>query len=259
MLLRRFIDHVKHQEWTAIAIDFAVVVTGILIAFQITTWNETRQERVREQLYLTRIASELDNTIEEIEHSILITNERQELGEFLLRTVTDPDLVRTDPEHFLVALVIGGYTFSPNVRAQTFDEMRSAGDLNILRDTQLRFDLTEFYTSIRGFSQWDYLRELRQTEYVRRSAGILTYDQLQAVTAYYNNPAATGPLETSEDGAMQAYERMIARQDFIDWLPTVTVRADDVEAYAGWLEGARSLRARLDVPAAPVQEGTSGK
>jgi hypothetical protein len=34
MLLRRIIEHVKKQEWTAIAIDFLIVVAGILIAFQ---------------------------------------------------------------------------------------------------------------------------------------------------------------------------------------------------------------------------------
>lgn len=55
MLLSRVIEHVKAQQWTAVAIDFVIVVAGILIAFQVTEWNGTRRERVRERDYLVRI------------------------------------------------------------------------------------------------------------------------------------------------------------------------------------------------------------
>ena len=43
MILRRVIEHVKAQNWTAVALDFVIVVVGILIAFQITNWNEARR------------------------------------------------------------------------------------------------------------------------------------------------------------------------------------------------------------------------
>ena len=45
MLLRRITKHVKGQNWFAVALDFFIVVVGILIAFQITNWNETREAR----------------------------------------------------------------------------------------------------------------------------------------------------------------------------------------------------------------------
>ena len=44
MLLRRVIEHVKTQNWTAVALDFLIVVVGILIAFQITEWSEARND-----------------------------------------------------------------------------------------------------------------------------------------------------------------------------------------------------------------------
>jgi len=150
MILRSVTRHIRDQNWFAVGLDFAVVVIGILIAFQITTWNEQRQERAREQQYLGRIAAELDNTILEIEDAISLTNERQALGEYLLRTTEDPELVRADPATFFNALILSGYTFSPRIRSHAFDEMQSAGELNILRDRALRYDLTEFYTRVRG-------------------------------------------------------------------------------------------------------------
>ena len=35
MLLRRVIQHVRQQEWTAIGIDFVIVVMGVFIGLQV--------------------------------------------------------------------------------------------------------------------------------------------------------------------------------------------------------------------------------
>lgn len=59
MILSRVIEHVKQQNGTAIALDFFIVVAGILIAFQITTWNEGRELRASERDYLDRLHSDV--------------------------------------------------------------------------------------------------------------------------------------------------------------------------------------------------------
>jgi hypothetical protein len=41
MILRRITQHVKDQNWFAVALDFVIVVVGILIAFQITNYGKT--------------------------------------------------------------------------------------------------------------------------------------------------------------------------------------------------------------------------
>ena len=35
MILRRVIKHVRNQEWTAIAIDFVIVVLGVFLGLQV--------------------------------------------------------------------------------------------------------------------------------------------------------------------------------------------------------------------------------
>lgn len=47
MLLRRITQHVKEQNWFAIAIDFVIVVIGVFIGIQVANWND---ERVNAQL-----------------------------------------------------------------------------------------------------------------------------------------------------------------------------------------------------------------
>lgn len=100
------------------------------------------------------------------------------------------------------------------------------GDLGVLRDEQLRFDLTEFYTRVSSTAQWDYLREIRQTEYTRRAAGILTLAQIERVAPSIEIP------EITEEEALGAHARMMERPAFIEWLPIVAYRGDVLDAYS---------------------------
>ena len=60
MLLRRITKHVKGQNWFAVGLDFIIVVAGILIALQITNWNEDQSARAKldrvEQVLQTDLA-----------------------------------------------------------------------------------------------------------------------------------------------------------------------------------------------------------
>ena len=56
MILRRVVHRLKRQEWTAIAIELVLVVLGVFIGIQVSTWNEARKEHALEAVYLERIA-----------------------------------------------------------------------------------------------------------------------------------------------------------------------------------------------------------
>ena len=43
MRLHSLTKHIREQNWFAVFLDFFIVVAGILIAFQITEWNEARK------------------------------------------------------------------------------------------------------------------------------------------------------------------------------------------------------------------------
>lgn len=62
MLLRSITKHVKDQNWFAVALDFFIVVVGILIAFQVTNWNEARSDGILELSYLERLSTDLAST-----------------------------------------------------------------------------------------------------------------------------------------------------------------------------------------------------
>lgn len=241
MILRRAAEHLKQQHWTAFAIELVIVVAGVFIGLQVDNWNDARRDRQRERAYLGRIAAELDESVDSIRHSIVRTRERMALDQLLIDSVGKPELVRADPGRFIFAVTRGGYMFSPNVHGYTFEEIKSNGDMGIFSDPKLSLDLMAFYASLQETAQWSYLRALSQFEYVRRSAGILSPEQLAL------EPSSVGVLHTDDvDGTMVAYQRMNDRRDFVEWVPvTLDYRRADLQYEYRILNAAQDLRDRV--------------
>ena len=63
MILRRVIEHFRKQEWTAIGIDFVIVVFGVFFGIQVANWNEERTERAREHQLLVELRAEVAASI----------------------------------------------------------------------------------------------------------------------------------------------------------------------------------------------------
>lgn len=61
MILRRFIKHVRNENWFAVSLDFMVVVIGIFIGMQVTEWNSDRKDRHLEDIYLERLARDIQD------------------------------------------------------------------------------------------------------------------------------------------------------------------------------------------------------
>jgi hypothetical protein len=51
MLLRRVLANIEAQNWTAVGIDFLIVVIGVFVGIQVSNWNASRiEERHTAQL-----------------------------------------------------------------------------------------------------------------------------------------------------------------------------------------------------------------
>ncbi|MEM9014361.1 MAG: hypothetical protein AAGB02_04555 [Pseudomonadota bacterium] len=59
MLLRRIIEHVRTQNWTAVGLDFVIVVVGVFIGIQVANWNEALANAQREKQVLQEILDDL--------------------------------------------------------------------------------------------------------------------------------------------------------------------------------------------------------
>lgn len=63
MILRRVMEHVKSQNWTAVAVDFLIVVVGVFIGIQLGNWNDARLDQRAYRDAMTRLAEDMAKTL----------------------------------------------------------------------------------------------------------------------------------------------------------------------------------------------------
>ena len=59
MILARISKAIREQNWFAVAIEFVIVILGVVIGFQITAWNAGQVAQEREIAILVRLRDEL--------------------------------------------------------------------------------------------------------------------------------------------------------------------------------------------------------
>lgn len=63
MIVKRFTSALRRQDWTAVAIEFLLVVIGILIAFQINAWSTERQATSERDAASARLLAEAEQNV----------------------------------------------------------------------------------------------------------------------------------------------------------------------------------------------------
>ena len=70
MILRRITEHVKAQNWFAVAIDFVIVVIGVFIGIQVSNWNEARIERAKAAFTIAALRSDFQALDFSVSHGV---------------------------------------------------------------------------------------------------------------------------------------------------------------------------------------------
>ena len=68
MILRRLTENLRAQNWTAITIEFFIVVIGVFIGTQVSNWNQQRLEKVETERMLAQLVPELRSQMEFIDN-----------------------------------------------------------------------------------------------------------------------------------------------------------------------------------------------
>jgi hypothetical protein len=145
MILRRVIQHVKNQEWTAIGIDFLIVVLGVFVGIQVSNWNAEREVNKKSAVFTERLKSDLRGEAWGYEYLILYNKDILENAERVL-SVLDGEAEMTDEQFVISAYRASQYKYNVRQRA-TYDEMISTGSIDLISDQTLRKTAVEIYTS----------------------------------------------------------------------------------------------------------------
>ncbi|TGY89889.1 hypothetical protein E5163_01750 [Marinicauda algicola] len=158
MILRRVISHFRKQEWTAIGIDFVIVVVGVFIGLQVQDWSEARDDRRREAQIVADLLADID-----IDRSQYAAGLRANLrrvsaanaslvGAGLAPVMFDqespqdnvvdyqfdvaqlPEFPAARMDRAWTEVILG---FHPTPSTSTFDALVGAGDIKIIRDRNI--------------------------------------------------------------------------------------------------------------------------
>lgn len=178
MILRRVIEDVRQQDWTAIAIDFVIVVLGVFIGLQVDNWNDARREAKRGDQYLVRIGADLAADIAEMDHRIAFWREVITHGQGAIHYAESGELVSDSAWKTVLAFYQASQLYPYVPRDTTYQEMRNAGELGLIRDSSLPSALAYYYITGPGF-QGNFLLKF-EPEYRKLVRGVTP----QAVSAH---------------------------------------------------------------------------
>jgi hypothetical protein len=146
-MLRRLAENLKAQNWTAIGIEFVLLVLGVFLGIQVANWNEGRIEEQRARDFLVRLSGDLEQELASIDQRLAYVGQSIEYGEQALAWAEDGTLAQDSAWQTVLAFFQASRILPYSPVDITYQEMRSAGELRLVRNAALRSALTEYYVS----------------------------------------------------------------------------------------------------------------
>ncbi|MBI1393570.1 MAG: hypothetical protein GC152_12580 [Alphaproteobacteria bacterium] len=218
MILRRVIEHVRTQNWTAVALDFVIVVVGVFIGIQLGNWNDARALRDREKNYLEQLLIDLESDHATGERGIASAALVDAAAEIFLEALDGaPSAAGISDAELIRAVPFAGYAYLPQGNPTTYNEMISTGALGLMRSVELKRAFGEYYARLSAGRQWDAL--LRDEQFAYRAAirGLLTREQFAWARAHAALSPGESPPEPEFDRT-EFLEKARSRPEIIDSL-----------------------------------------
>jgi len=211
MILRRLIEHIRHQAWTAIVIEFVIVVIGIFVGMQVSNWNAERANRALEATHLKNLAKDIRGDIAEIDRILHVSTVRMSVLNRLLAEASGkplpdgfdsargrieiekaPPFPDNDPNTVGIAVFILS-TLDGN--RSTYQTIISTGGLGIIRDAGLVREILDYYAAVDGARHFEVGLEQNRDKLIdaERQLGISPV-QGQAMAEYVALLHANAPL-----------------------------------------------------------------
>ncbi len=146
MILRRVMQHVREQNWTAIGIDFVIVVVGVFVGIQVSNWNDAQRDQARARGYLERFRDDLAVDVAALERREVFWGEVEAYGLAALDYAENGRLRDGSAWATLVAFYHATQIWPFEPYDATYREITGSGDLPLISDPDLRRALGDYVT-----------------------------------------------------------------------------------------------------------------
>jgi hypothetical protein len=224
VIIRRMAQFIRQHDWSAVVVEVLVVIVGLMLAFQLDRWWEQRGERAQEAEYVERLISDIETDIPWLDYSIQLAELRLEMADLLMTVSRDPDAAATSPVMFLAAVRQAAFTYTQHPTSHTFEDLRSTGNMRLLRDADIKAGLYDYYDFEEMQSQFRPIQHFIETRHFELAAGILSHEQDVFIQDEFFI-ISPGELDEYEgpipnlDEVRAAARRLASNPGFIAWLP----------------------------------------
>lgn len=146
MILRRVATHLRQQHWTAIFIEFLIVVAGVFLGTQVSNWNTDRLDHQRAHSYIERIHDDLRTDLATYRDRMDFWGKVSAYGRAGLAYAENGDAGGRSQWELLLAYFQASQVAEFYATATTYTELQSAGELGLIEDVGLRSALVQYYT-----------------------------------------------------------------------------------------------------------------
>ncbi|GJL92750.1 hypothetical protein [Hyphococcus sp.] len=192
MILRRVIAHFRKQEWTAIALDFLIVVMGVFVGLQVNNWNEARAAEHRKDEIIAALITDLEDAIS-VQENMIVDSIDEGLASW---SITRARGEFPPPYYFRIT----GSDTAPEIW-----DMLQKMEISGLFDPVMLFDLTFYYSEQRGVGQ----RYIRYVTFVENQ--ILPYENGDPQYFYEADGAALKPEYQASMDRLREYSDEVGR------------------------------------------------
>ncbi len=145
--LLRVAEHIRTQNWTAIGIDFVIVVLGVFVGIQVSNWNAARMDAAKADAYVARIVDNLRSDIASIEDREVFWGKVIAHGDSAIHYAETGELVEGSAWKTVLAFYQASQVWPWTSNDTTYRELLNGGDLRLIEDEKLRATLPIYHGS----------------------------------------------------------------------------------------------------------------
>lgn len=137
MILDNISRALRTQNWLAAGVEFVIVISGVVIGFQINAWGSDRQMRAEERVFVGRLLGEIEVLSEERNSiSRMAAQNRARNASVLEKLSAQSDALELDADECAFIIVSNLIAFDP-ADLPALEEMSASGDRSFMRDATL--------------------------------------------------------------------------------------------------------------------------
>jgi hypothetical protein len=144
-------EHVDPSQLAFSARQFFIIVVGVLVALWADQLRAARADAALEVEYLESIVIDLEADLAQFD-SADAWSRRQEAGVATVLALYDGLQPTNSVADLVAAVESAGWQYVPSITRNTIDDLRSTGNLRLLRDPTLRRAIASYYTTVETVS-----------------------------------------------------------------------------------------------------------